>query len=315
MAGMSGAVDASYVDAIERAAFGSGVEPDLSTFAPAGNREESLAGGDGFEQVDSIGNRTPVNGGARPAASGGQDAARSTQPDPREQAFTQREQAIAAAETRIAAMLEKVMGVSAPKPEVKPEPPKGPVYRSLEESLSPKDLQEMDAATLLRIREIDKTHRANFEAVMNAAKPADVSPLEQKIAALEAKIQQDAEARQLDTWRAQAAQAEQVFGQALDPYRTAIAEYVMKNHSDIGTAIRVVCPQIWEAKIAEQAIARAKAQFVQESRAAQLWPGGAGAAPKNLEFEDGESFMDSARKVHARAAQAGQGRVSGPGLY
>lgn len=316
MPGMSGAVSGAYVDAIEQAAFVSGIEPNLGSFAPAASREEGLADGGEFERVDAIGNREPVNGRTQVGEPG--KTPTQAQPDPRETEWARREAALAEREARIASMMEKMAGsfMAPPKaPEVKPEAPKGPEYKSLESSMTPEEWAELDAATRLRIRELDATHRANFDAIAQSQSKIDLSPVEQKIQALEQQLQQERDARQMSAWRQQAAQAEQVFGPALEPHRVAIAEYAMQHGTDIGTAIRVVCPQVWEAKIVEQAMARARAQFANESRAAQLWPGGVGTPPKNLEYEDGESFMDSARKVAARAAAQGQGRVGGPGLY
>lgn len=304
-------------DMLEGAAAGSGVEPDAMKFGEATRGSESLGGGDPVGKWDGINlpKADPVAGQGGAGASGGSNGAASQGgADPREAYLAQRESALLAREREIAAAMNKMagsFGAPAAQP-VTPEAPKGPEYKSLEASMTPQEWAELDAATRLRIRELDATHRANFESVANAVKPVDMSATEKRIAELEQKIEQAGEARLMESWQREAAQAEQIFGPMLTPQiKEQIGTYAYRNKVDIGTAIRMVAPGIWTQKVQEAAFAAGRAAAIKEARAAAIWGGGAGVAPTNMEYEPGETFDVSLAKTRARAMQGGQG---GPGL-
>lgn len=311
MAGMmSGAVDGSYVDALERAASGSGVEPEMR-FGLATDGEPSLAGRDPFTTVEHGGHIERPQG-TQPAAAAPQNGNAGADYAAREAALIEREARLMRAMEQVTSGAMRIAQPGTqPEAAAPQEAPKGPVYKSLESSMTAEEWADLDAATRLRIRELDSTHRSNFEAIAQAQGKVDLSPVEQRLAAMEKQIEQDRSARQMADWTRQAEQAEQVFGAMLTPqHRTSVANYAMQHNTDIGTAIRVVAPDVWEAKIREQAVRDYQRQVHSQNAAAAIWPGGVGAAPKNLDYEDGESFGMSAAKVATRA-RGGQG---GPGL-
>ena len=306
------------LDAMELAAYGggNGNAAAIAEFAPvdSGDMDLNAMGGAPSARVDGFGNRV-ADGPSAPKA----PAAPSAQPDYAQaidQRFSGLQQQIQQQQQTFLHALDTIVSKLSPSQaaavqEASSEPES--LFAGIEDSMAPDEWAGLPAETKSALRVIDANNRRNFEAVLGKLPNGQLPELKtalDKVAALEKQFTESQEKARYNAIATEAQAAKQKYDPenkgVLAPYQHKIADAIQRLGMGVDEAIRHAAPEVWLQHALKAEMAKLTPKIQNDAISALVGgglfgPGAPGAdGIKNLNYEDGETSMQSMQKVLAK---------------
>lgn len=301
-----------FVDGIEREALERDFGVDLTPKIRPENigDVEGIGGGQNIAQLGTDGRPViePGTGETKPAAA--------PVSDPRDAQYQAWENRLSAQQQQLQqqmqTMLERMQPGQQTAPAEKAADSELP-YVSVKDQLGEEHWKALPDATRAALSGLDGANRRNIEALYESMKTGmgpqteTLKALADEVSGIKNQLTRAQEQALENTWAQQATAARKEYGdQALAPHVANMTRAMNQYKCSVEDAIRLVAPEVWTAKQTEKITNQVRQQLRGEFNMESLFGGAGVAPPKNLGYEAGESFAQSAGKVMHRA--------NGPGL-
>lgn len=298
-------------DSMESEALGLGVAPEGSEFVLRGDHDPHVgAQGDTFSRVED-----PANGIKGTPTQQAPQQQQQSQPDPRDAHYQQWENRLAQQQAQVYSLIERLSAFQQPAAQTAQAQPEPPAFNTIEASLDPAVFNALDPQSQMTIRGFDQVNRQNLEMVRGQM--PQTKTLEDAIAKLNERIDQQETAARVGRWQREATAAIKAFGKEnIAPIANQIMGVLHANPGmTVNQAIFQINPEV-VLKAAYQRGAQEAQRSMSNARMTDTVFGGVNAPsamPKTREYRVGESMEESVLKTLGGGLNGAA--TSGAGLY